>query len=289
MKLALGTVQFSQNYGIANKRGMIPYNEVQEILKYSNEAGINTLDTAISYGDCETILGSVGVDSWQVISKLPEIPLNCNDIKRWIVETVKSSLNKLNVPQLHALLLHRPKLLLEDNGDIIYQTLNELKEKKLIKNIGISIYEANELESIINNYKVDIVQVPFNLMDHRLIESGLLAKMASSNIEVHVRSIFLQGLLLMNNENRPKKFNFWKNNWNKYDQWLKVNGLTPLQACLKFVSSFSEIEKIVVGVDHICHIKQIVEAYKVETNLTPVRFNSDDLNLLNPSNWINIK
>ena len=111
-RLALGTVQFGLNYGIANQQGQVSHDEAKAILDHASAHGIDTLDAAIAYGNSEQRLGEIGVQHWQVVSKLPAIPEGCSDISQWVADSVKESLQRLKIKRLYGLLLHRPQQLL---------------------------------------------------------------------------------------------------------------------------------------------------------------------------------
>ncbi|NEO35157.1 MAG: aldo/keto reductase [Moorea sp. SIOASIH] len=284
-RLALGTVQFGIPYGVANSRGQVSIETATEILKYAWSEGVNTLDTAIAYGDSEQRLGNIGVESWQVISKLPKIPSGTNDILNWVKQGVYASLERLKISQLYGLLLHCPQQLLNPEGDMLYIALNWLKENNLVCKIGISIYDPNELEELFSRFQFDLIQSPFNVLDRRLEKSGWLSRLKEIGIEVHVRSVFLQGLLLMNTSARPGYFNPWQQLWEQWEEWLAENNLTPLQACLGSVLSNSEIDRIVVGVDSVSHLQEICTVLKNSLSVSPEDLYSDDINLINPSIW----
>jgi aryl-alcohol dehydrogenase-like predicted oxidoreductase len=213
VKLALGTVQFGLDYGIANQQGQVPVDEAGAILDLAFAHGVDTLDTAVAYGNCEQRLGEIGVGGWRVISKLPAIPDGCKDIYRWVADEVTASLRRLHITCLSGLLLHRPRQLLEDGGDRLYKVLQQLKDEGRVQKIGVSIYEPAELDELFDRYQLDLVQAPFNILDGRLIDSGWLARLPEQGVELHVRSIFLQGLLLMHAGERPKKFHRWQTIW----------------------------------------------------------------------------
>ena len=284
-RLVLGTAQFGMPYGIANQIGQVSNTETTEILKHASSAGMNTLDTAIAYGDAEKHLGMVGIKNWNVISKLPPLPENCIDIKQWAFKSVKESINNLGVTQLYGLLLHKPQDLLGEQSIELNNALNELEIEGLIKNIGISIYDTDGLDELIDNNQIDIVQAPFNIIDHRLIDSGWLTKLASKNIEIHARSIFLQGLLLMEPLKRPENFNQWNGLWSRWQQWLSDSRLTPLQACLGYVLKQSEINRIIVGVDSLNQLQEILLAANTDIPEVPSELNCADIGLINPAKW----
>lgn len=284
-RLALGTVQFGQKYGIANQYGQVSLDEAQAIIKLAHASGINTLDTAIAYGDSEQRLGEIGIQDWQVVSKLPAIPERCGNISQCVADAVDESLQRLKAKRLYGLLLHRPQQLMEKNSDHLYRALQQIKQDGLVQKIGVSIYDPTELEGICGRFQLDLVQAPFNIMDHRLIDSGWLFRLAEQGIELHVRSVFLQGLLLMSPKMRPKKFDRWMPLWSRWDHWLDETGITPLQGCLRYVLSFKEISRVLVGVESIQQLKGIFEATVGPAPFVPRDLALSDLDLINPANW----
>lgn len=284
-RLALGTVQFGIPYGISNQQGKVSLDAATEILNYAHIAGISTLDTAIAYGDSENCLGGIGVKDWRIISKLPEIPIATNDVSSWVRESVNGSLHRLQIPCLYGLLLHRPQQLLSDKGQEIHNALNLLKKEGLVDKIGISIYSPTELEELCNRFSFDLIQAPFNIFDRNLKQSGWLSRLKLAGVEVHVRSIFLQGLLLMNPANRPAYFNRWQPIWTEWEQWLYTSNLTALQACLSFVLSDPNIDRVVVGVDCLSQLQEILAATTIEVVNPPDKLYSEDLDLINPARW----
>ena len=284
-RLALGTVQFGIPYGISNQQGKVSLDAATEILNYAHIAGISTLDTAIAYGDSENRLGEIGVKDWRIISKLPEIPIATNDVLNWVRESVNGSLHRLKIPCLYGLLLHRPQQLLSNTGQEIYNALDLLKKEGLVDKIGISIYSPTELEELCNRFSFDLIQAPFNIFDRSLKQSGWLSRLKLGGVEVHVRSIFLQGLLLMNPANRPAYFNRWQPIWIEWEQWLYTNNLTALQACLSFVLSNPDIDRVVVGVDSLSQLQEILAATTIEVVKPPDKLCCDDPDLINPARW----
>ena len=260
MKLALGTAQLGLSYGVANTQGQISRDEAKEIIHFAESNGVKTLDTAVGYGDSELRLGEVGVKHWQGVSKLPALPDGCRDVSQWVQEIVVQSLKRLNVDALYGLLMHRPQQLLENGGEDVYRALRKVQEDGLVRKIGVSIYDPSELDTICSRFSIDLVQAPFNVLDRRLIETGWLPRIQEKGIELHVRSIFLQGLLLMELGMRPPKFDRWNRLWVDWQQWLEEADLTPLEACLRYALSYSEIDRVIVGVDSLKHLKEVLAA-----------------------------
>jgi len=284
-RLALGTVQFGLPYGVANESGQVSRIEATAILEHAWTAGIGTLDTAIAYGQSEERLGEIGIDNWRVVTKLPMMPGTCTTVEDWAWESVKCSLNRLHINRLYGLLLHRSQQLLEPQGEELYAALLELKEQGYVEKIGVSIYDPEELDRLYPHFKLDLVQAPFNIMDRRINASGWLARLHRAGTEVHVRSVFLQGLLLMEAAQRPKKFDRWMPLWDSWNHWLEEQKMTPLQACLGFVLSQREIGCVVVGVDNRRQLQEILEAAEVKVPQPPDFLQTDDLDLINPSRW----
>ncbi|MBU3597320.1 aldo/keto reductase [Polynucleobacter bastaniensis] len=285
MKLALGTAQFGMQYGVANSIGQPSEVEVKEILQIASSHGINTLDTAIAYGDCEERLGRIGVPNWQIISKLPAFASDTSNIYEEVRSVIQGSLQRLGVDQIYGLLLHRPEQLLEKNGEDLYRALEQVKKDGLVHKIGISIYDPASLEIILPSFNFDLAQIPFSPFDQRVIFSGWASRLKSLGIELHVRSIFLQGLLLMENGKRPNQFDRWSPLWRRWHEWLQDMNITALQACLGFVASFPQIDRILVGVENTNQLLEIIEGVQRPALAIPDEFYSTDLDLINPANW----
>jgi aryl-alcohol dehydrogenase-like predicted oxidoreductase len=287
MKLALGTAQFGQPYGVANTLGQVSSGEIKSILRYCEASSISTIDTAIDYGSSEASLGKAGVNGFDVISKIPAIPMQCFDIDNWVNKQIEICLNRLKVKKLYGLLLHRPEQLLEPFGPKILQALVDLKVSGVVKKIGISIYDPAELEYFYNFYDFDIVQTPFNLIDRRLISSGWLEKLKAKNVEVHCRSCFLQGLLVMPKSEIPRKFDHWDDLFSKWHDWLlNNNNISAAEVCIAFVNSFYDIDKIVVGIDSQIQLEHLVTSLTRNIKIdTFPDISSDDKFLINPPMW----
>lgn len=287
-RFALGTVQFGLHYGVSNQSGQVTNKEVDKILKTAYSAGINTLDTAVSYGSSEQVLGEAGINNWQVITKLPRFPEKCNNIEDWVNSTVSDALDRLKIKKLSGLLLHQPLQLLEENGTDLYQILNNLKKKELVNKIGYSIYSPNDLDKLYSSFKPDIIQAPFNIFDQQLLTSGWLKKLHKEGVEINVRSVFLQGLLLMKLKDLPIKFHRWKTLMDNWHKWLLKNNITPLQACLGFVLAQPEINRLVIGVDNARQLKEVLLATQTKVPSPPLEFATEDENLINPLKWANL-
>src|SRR5689334_783071 len=287
-RLALGTVQFGLAYGIANQSGQVSRDESAAIVNAAWAEGFDTLDTAIAYGESEYRLGEIGVAQWRVVSKLPAIPERCSDVAAWARDAVLGSLERLKLPKLRGLLLHRPQDLLGPHGDAVYQALVRIKDERMVEKIGVSVYSPDEIDALWSRHQLDLVQAPYNIMDRRLVTSGWLSRLHQAGTEVHVRSIFLQGLLLMSLHNRPMYFDRWQPLWQTWHRWLVDQQLSPLEACLGFALLPPEIDRVVVGVDSVEHLREIVAASHVGPLEFPNDLANENPDLINPSKWITV-
>lgn len=283
--IALGTAQIGMSYGVANQPGQISRNEAAAILEYAWSSGMDTLDTAIAYGESEIRLGKIGVGRWKVISKLPAIPEPCPDVDGWVQEMVRGSLERLKTVRLRGLLVHRSQQLLGQRGVALYRALAAIKDQGLVEKIGVSIYSPNELDTLWPDFQLDLVQAPFNIFDRHLVTSGWLTRLSQAGTEVHVRSVFLQGLLLMEASKRPAIFDRWLPLWEQWHRWLDDRMLTSLQACLGFLASEPEIDRVVVGVDSLKQMQEIINNVEAPAVMPPETLMSEDLDLIDPSRW----
>jgi len=284
-RLALGTVQFGLPYGIANTGGQVSREETIAILHYARSAGLDTLDTAVAYGESEQRLGEIGIGEWKVVSKLPAMPETVADIGVWVREATSAAVGRLRIPRLYGLLLHHPSQLLGAKGEAVYQALAALKRAGVVQKIGVSVYGPEELDALIPRFQFDLVQAPFNAIDRRLVTTGWLARLRQAGVEVHVRSVFLQGLLLMNAGQRPVFAQRWRELWGKWDAWLRANDLNALQACLAIVLAETAIDRVVVGFDNRRQLEEAVTVAGLDRRATPLDLNCDDPELINPSLW----
>jgi aryl-alcohol dehydrogenase-like predicted oxidoreductase len=284
-KLALGTAQFGLPYGVVNQSGQIPNDEIKQILETAGQADVTTLDTAIAYGESERVLGLQDLRKFSVITKLPSVPDGCSNVTDWVQEQFHASLERLRLKSLDGLLLHRPGQLLEPIGHELYQAMLALRQQGLVRRIGISVYGTEELEALLDSYQFDLVQAPFNLLDKRLSKSGWFERFDRSGTALHVRSVFMQGLLLIAKKDRPTKFERWGPLWAQWEQWLNDTGQTPLEACLRHALAVPQIERIVVGVDSISQWNDILSACEGPVISPPESLACNDIELLNPSFW----
>ena len=286
-RIAVGTAQFGMKYGVANSLDRVSDAGAQKILRCAQDCGIKTLDTASSYGVSEECLGKAGVNEWEIVSKIPAIPkpTDKRGLHIWFSETLQRSLARLRVNSIYGLLVHEASDLNGQLGDALYALMKSAKDKEITRKIGVSVYHPKELDGLIDRYPIDLVQLPFNVLDQRFAESGWLERLQRANIEIHSRSVYLQGLLLMPAKTRPKKFLRWPKLWQQWDGWITESGLSPLATCLSAVFKQTMIDRVIIGFDNLDQFEKLRET-KIQPEISlPVFSEFATEELINPSKW----
>lgn len=284
-RLALGTVQFGMPYGIANYAGQVKPSEVASILEIARHAGIDTLDTAIAYGESERCLGELGVSDFRIVTKLPALPDQFENAARWVTSQVEASLQRLKVTSLYGLLFHHPADLLGPHGAALSDALTQLRQNGIVTKTGYSAYRPDDVPELQSRHAATLVQMPLNLFDRRLVSSGCLSRFKENGVEVHTRSAFLQGLLLMPAAKRPAYFDRWRGSFDRFQKWLEATAQTALEACIGFIVQQPAVDRIVVGVDNAAQLQQIVAAAQRATDSYPHDLEITDEELISPALW----
>ena len=279
MKLALGTVQFGLNYGISNTAGKVSDHELQQILRVATDTGIALLDTAQAYGDAESRLGLMAAaDNFQVISKLAP-----GTTAATVRAAVHHSLEQQKQPNLYGLMLHRS----QDYSAELWQELQYMQAAGLIGKLGISVYTPEELERwYAYNPLPSLVQLPANLLDQRFLRSGWLDRLKDAQCEIHVRSVFLQGLLLMPPALRPPRFSRFNAHFASFDALAQQYGRLNLALAIQY--AMPQIDRFVIGCCSATELSDIVKAYQLAPSLNLTELTalmSNEIKLLNPALW----
>ena len=283
--LALGTAQFGMNYGVTNTYGRMPFAECKKIISRCLEAGVVTIDTAAEYGDSEAILGQLGVSSLDVVSKFAPSRLAKTPSEEACFSQILKALDRLKISKLHALLIHDLDDVLENEfGKEAIKAMLRAKKEGLVEKIGVSIYEPEILERAINEIPIDIVQSPLNAFDQRLAETGWLGRLHANGVEVHTRSCFLQGLLLCDPSTLPSHLETYKPTLERWREWLVEKDLSPLEGCLAAIKGYSEVSKIIIGVNSVKHLDELLLA-AINVQADNYTANTADKNLIDPRRW----
>lgn len=269
MKIGIGTVQLGSKYGISNlnSSSTISKNDFYKILNLSLKKNIKIIDTAQSYGNSEKLIGTILLkkkfrNQFNIITKLGDLRfIKSKNIYGEIYEKVNFSLNNLKVKKIYGLLLHDIKDLKSKKRDIIFKSLLKLKREGLVKKIGFSCYNHNDLTHFLSKYNFDIIQFPFNIIDQRLLEAKILNNLKRKKVEIHIRSIFLQGLLLLPPEKIPYNFLKNHNSLKKWHNFLRTNKIDPISACLNFILKNNFYKNVIIGFNEYFQFKDVINKY----------------------------
>ena len=285
-KLALGSANFGLDYGVANNTGKISASELLDIVLFAKKACIEVIDTAQAYGDSEYRIGSLCNDNkFNFVTKIGA-EFTSSSVYHSVISSVKQSCRRLNQSRLYAVMLHRPEILLSDHSSEVVRELQTLKEQGIISKVGVSIYSPEILTAISRVIKLDIIQVPFNVFDQQILSSGWSDKLKSNGVEIHTRSVFLQGLLLLQRSSLPDYFmKHWPAHFDAWYKFLDYNRADALEVALKFALKQDWIDKIVVGVDSVSQLKALVKIEKSSGLTDFPLLGCNDPNLINPSKW----
>ncbi len=281
-KFALGTVQFGISYGISNDLGIPDDSELRRIFDIAFLNGITVLDTATAYGNAEERIGVLSENRFKVVTKFVNVAN-----RQALRDTLEQSIQRIKAEQLYAYMAHNSDELISKPD--LWDFLRTEREKGRIKKIGYSLYTTDQLEQLLLlEMKPDIVQLPYNLIDRKF--EGYLSELKRFGTEIHIRSVFLQGLFFMDTESLPEKLQPLKSTLLEIKRLCTENNLTIAQLLLSYVNHHPLINKIVVGV---ASAKQLLENIR---DITTERLSSDlleqiklitvaDAELLNPVNW----
>ncbi|MEP9357626.1 aldo/keto reductase [Sphingomonas sp. KR3-1] len=291
-RIGLGTVQFGLDYGITNRAGRPAQDKVEQICLTAAEAGIDTLDTAHLYGDSEAVIGSTRVaDAFRVVTKTPKFSAAASSGEAVDVldATLTMSLDRLRRPSVDALLFHEVEDLLGPHGDALWRAMERVRSSGLASKIGVSVYHGRQIDAALDRYPIEIVQVPFNPLDRRLIDGGQLDRLAAVGVEVHARSLFLQGLLLQSPDLIEPRFGVLRDAVAEMRSWASGQGLTPIQGVLRLALAETRIDRFIVGVTSAPELEDIVSATQSgQGAYQPADFVSSvalDPRHLDPSRW----
>jgi aryl-alcohol dehydrogenase-like predicted oxidoreductase len=285
-KIILGTVQFGLEYGINNVSGQVPENEVFQILSHAYHSSIDTLDTAEGYGNAHEVIGNYHRNNpdkkFKVITKITEF--GNSDL---IAEKVKKILDELFVEQLEALMFHSfPQY---KNSPELVDRLTELKHKKNCKALGVSVYNNEQLEEVIDDDAIDLIQLPFNLLDNLSRRGFLLEKAKQKGKIIHTRSAFLQGLFFKDpSSDNPIAIQL-KKQLEEIRLIAGAGNMPVASLALNYCLQQPLIDRVLIGVDSLEQLKANIAAASGKLNqgiLSEVdRIQVPGEDLLNPSLW----
>jgi len=287
VKLALGAAQFGLDYGITNNTGTVSNEQIKLVLNLAKKKNVQTIDTAASYGVSETRLGNFDLSAFEIVTKISDIGNDSSRVENRVDTAIIGSMERLKVNQLDAVLIHNVDLLFGPTSDKIVRGLLKAKDKGLCKKIGVSIYNPDHIKPLSEKFPIDLIQAPLSIFDQRMIHSGGLKYCKDNNISVHVRSIFLQGLLICSPKERPRYFDKWAKIWTLWDIWLEKNNFSQVQGAISFINTHLPlgIERVVVGFQNIKQFKEVLRYKNTLANDFPDELMDIDESLRDPTKW----
>lgn len=280
MKISLGTVQFGGAYGAFNTRGQVPLDEVKEILSMAKNAGVKVLDTARAYGEAEKVLAAVNAPSdFDIITKCPALEAESDPVGM-LQAAFNASTKTLGVKQVHGYLLHNAEDIVIPG---VFEALEELRDSGRTKGIGVSGYDAQKVRDYCDDYSLNFVQLPANILDPWYESINF-----PEDVEVHVRSVFLQGFLVGDPTSLPSHLTQFSDVLAQFQAEASIQGLSPLQAALSPLLACQQVDKIVVGADNPSQISEILLAVSILSGRTSPAFGpfkGVTSNLTDPRKW----
>jgi aryl-alcohol dehydrogenase-like predicted oxidoreductase len=260
-KITLGTVQLGIPYGIANKSGQPPTSSSHELLQFALDNGINTLDTARIYGSAEEVIGSFEQsDQFIIITKFKLSDAALDNIDLAICEareSVRDSCETLKITTIPICLFHKNKdQAIEKVSDILPAILKVLKKEGWISEGGISVYSPAELQYIRNWETIRAVQVPMNIFDTRLLTQNLMQILVDNQVKVFIRSIYLQGLILMDENQVPDHLSFAKAPLQRLKKIAASANREIKNIAFSFVRDSPGVTSLVVGAETVGQLKE---------------------------------
>ena len=252
--------------------------------------GFEYLDTASDYGQSESALGqaTVAKTSFKIVTKTPGFPdahLR-SEHKDVLITAFRRSLRRMGVDQVAGLLVHNANDLLKPGGEWLYAAMEELHEEGLVGRIGASVYGERQIAALLRRYPIQTIQAPLSVLDQRLIESGMLDELHRCGIEVHARSVFLQGLILASIESIGPEFARLRPQLREFLSACASRGLSARHVALGFVRCLPQVNVMLVGVNSVSQLSELIDAADVRIDAAEWRrFALNDEQILDPSRW----
>lgn len=257
-KLGLGTAQFGLDYPNTDPRGRAPEAEVADILQMAARAGLPLLDATVAFGAAERALGQAlpRPNPFRTVIKTAR----CDRGPDFVESEARASLARMGLERAYAVVVQSAGDLFGPYGQAMWDRLKQLRDEGLFDRIGVSVYASDDPAGVVRRFKPDIVQAPASLLDQRLLVSGELAAVAELGVEVHLRSIFLQGLLFLPPDRVPAELRGASGRLSRVRRMIAEGRSDPLQAALGFALSRPEASSVVVGVSTAAELAAVMAA-----------------------------
>ena len=285
-KLILGTVQFGLDYGINNSDGQPSFKKVKDILDFAYLKGIRLLDTAESYGDSQRIIGDYHTMTSHKFSIITKFSPSRTDLSEKIIERVHSNLTTLGVNCLYSYMFHSyddfKKYFSSFKDDLI-----GLRNSNKIKKIGVSLHSNDQISEVLKEKHIDLIQLPFNLLDNSNQREKILLKAKRMDVEIHTRSVFLQGLFFKDVNKLSGSLLKLKEDLNKLNNLILKENMNDL--ALNYVYSKKYIDGVLIGVDSVDQLESNINCIEDEITKDIIgevdKIDTVNKSMLNPANW----
>jgi aryl-alcohol dehydrogenase-like predicted oxidoreductase len=253
--------------------------------------GIRTLDTAPAYGESEAVLGRLAevCAPFRIVTKTPKLAVGAGGsapvVAKALEEGLQASLRRLASGKVYALLFHQASDLMGRHGDCLMDKARECQARGWVEKVGVSVYDSGQIDAVMDRHGADIVQVPLNVFDQRLIASGHLAALKRAGTEVHARSIFLQGLLLMEPDSLPAGLAAARAPLEAFRAAASARDLSFLEAAVGFATGIPEVDVVLCGVNDAAQLEAICAAARPLPADGFRELAVGDVDILNPSRW----
>jgi aryl-alcohol dehydrogenase-like predicted oxidoreductase len=257
-KLGLGTAQFGLDYPHTDPRGRPPETEVADILQMAARAGLPLLDATVAFGAAERALGAAlpRPNPFRTVIKTAR----CDRGPDFVESEARASLARMGLERAYAIVVQSAGDLFGPYGQALWDRMKQMRDEGLFDRIGVSVYASDDPTGVVRRFKPDIVQAPASLLDQRLLVSGELAAVAELGVEVHLRSIFLQGLLFLPPDRVPAELRGASGRISRVRRMIAEGRSDPLQAALGFALSRPEASSVIVGVSTAAELAAVMAA-----------------------------
>lgn len=290
MKLGLGTAQLGMDYGLTNRVGKPSHAAALALLRRAFDRGIDLVDTAAAYGNAESMVGEAirAGCGFRVVTKIAALPDGAEP-RAALRAALRTASERLATASLHGVLLHRSRDALGARGTALIAALREAREEGLAQRIGVSVYRAEDIDEVLRQFTPDIVQLPLNALDQRLLNSRHLERLRDLGVEVHARSVFLQGALLSPQAELPPFLQPLRPALDRFRALAGRHSLSSAEAALAFVLQTPDVAAMVIGVTSVAELDQLADAYRAAQQAPRLDFSevAHDVRsqLLDPDRW----
>ena len=285
-RLSLGTAQVAAGYGATRGEvSALTADDLATLLATAGSLGIRHLDTAPDYGDAEQMLGSCGLDGWEVSTKIKAPPNGERDVRGWVARELEGSLARLGVDRLDTVLLHRPEVLATAGGPALLDALAEMRSAGTIRAVGASVYGPGVLGSLLLTEAIDVIQAPVSVVDRRMLHPDVTQLLHDHSCSLHARSVFLQGLLLVEPSARPKWARRHDTALAPWDKWSADQRAGRGSLCLGYVFAQPGVDRVVIGVESAAQLDELVRDLAGPVPPVPDAVVVDEPEVLDPRRW----